>query len=319
MDIQAQPADMRLAPAAKRSRKPLSARLFPYLLVLPTLLFVFMFTVLPAARTIVDSTYAPGRRASDPAEFVGLENYTSLFDRTHHIGSRFTRVLGNTLTFTLATVVISTPLSLAFALLLNRRLRGLGIWRFSFFYPALLPLMGAASIWAFLYSDSIGLFNTVLRSFGLGTVNWIGDPNQVLWSIIIFNIWKQSGYYMIFYLAGLQNIPRDLYEAAALDGAGFWQALRYVTLPLLRRTTLFILVVSFTFAFQTVEQLQALGQGNPADRGNLLLYFIFQNIGERRNWGYVNAMTVVLVLILLAFTISNFLFFERGGREDDRG
>ncbi len=129
----------------------------------------------------------------------------------------------------------------------------------------------------------------------------------MLWAVIVVNIWKQAGYYMIFYLAGLQNIPRDFYEAAALDGANFRQQFFALTLPLLRRTTLFMLVIAFTFAFQTVEQLQVLGMGGPGNRSNLLLYFIFQTIGERRNWGYVNAMTVVLVLILLVFTVSNFV------------
>ena len=120
---------------------------------------------------------------------------------------------------------------------------------------------------------------------------------------------------MIFYLAGLQGIPKDIYEAAGLDGANAWQQLRYITFPLLRRTTLFILVIAFTFAFQTVEQLQAMNLGNPANRGNLLLFFIFQNIQERRNDGFVNAMTVILVGILLIFTVSNFFLFERSDDE----
>lgn len=293
-------------------------RLFPYLLVAPTLILVATFTLLPAIRTVIDSTMRPGRRPSDPATFVGFQNYLDLFDSAHHIGSRFTQILSNTMIFSLATVVICVPLALGFALLLNRRLRYLGVLRFGIFYPALLPLIGAASIWAFMYSDTIGVINTLARHFGLPRVNWLGDPNMVLWSIIIFNIWKQSGFYMIFYLAGLQGIPRDLYEAAQLDGANYWQQLIYLTIPLLRRTTLFVTVVTALFAFQTVEQLQALNQGNPADRGNLLLYFIFQNIGERRNWGYINAMTVILVGILLVFTLSQFVLFERG-REDVRG
>lgn len=309
-DVQPAP----IAPIAG-SRKSLWQLVFPYLLILPTLVFVLLFTVYPSIMTVRDSTYQPGRTRSAEPEYVGLENYERLFDENHFIGSRFTQVLTNTIIFAGATVVFSVPLALFFAILLNRQIKWLGFWRFSIFYPALLPLIGAASIWAFLYSDSIGLFNTVLRSFGLPTVNWLGDPSTVLLSIIIFNVWKQTGYYMLFYLAGLQNIPKDIYEAAALDGASAWQQFLYLTLPLLRRTTLFVLVVCIIFAFQTVEQLQALNMGNPADRGNLLLYFIFQNIGERRNWGYVNAMTVVLVLMLLLFTIINFVFFER--KDDD--
>lgn len=309
-------ADTLTPEALTGSRRSWWARLFPYLLVTPTLIFVFVFTIYPAFATVRDSLYEPARARNDPSVFVGVENYVDLFDSTHFIGSRFTRVLSNTLIFSFATVIFSVPLALFFALLLNRKIRAMGFLRFSMFYPALLPLIGAASIWAFLYSDSIGLFNTVMRTFGLPGINWIGDPNMVLLSLIIFNIWKQSGYYMIFYLAGLQNIPKDLYEAADLDGANERQKLRYLTMPLLRRTTLFVLVTTFIFSFQTVEQLQALNQGNPADRGNLLLYFIFQNIGERRNWGYINAMTVVLVSIILVFTIFNFVVLERN--EDEK-
>ncbi len=296
--------------------KSLRARLFPYFLIAPTLFFVFAFTLYPAVTTVIDSLYKVPRSASDPPEFVGLQNYADLFNPNHFIGSNFVLIVGNTLLFAFATVIVAVPLALLFALLLNRRLRLMSIWRFSLFYPALLPLIGAASIWAFLFSDSVGVINTVLRSFGLTGVNWLGDPNIVLAAVILVNIWKQTGYYMIFYLAGLQNIPRDFYEAAELDGANELQKLLRLTLPLLRRTTLFVLVIAFTFAFQTVEQLQVLGQGNPGNRSNLLLYYIFQTIPERRNWGYVNAMTVVLVLILLVFTVSNFVFFERG-RDDD--
>jgi sn-glycerol 3-phosphate transport system permease protein len=255
--------------------------------------------------------------ARGEAEYVGLQNYADLFDPAHYIGARFGRVLGNTVLFAAGTVLVSVPLGLGLALLLNRRIRARGLWRFSFFYPSLLPLIGAASIWAFLYSNTVGLTNTVLRSVGLPGVDWLGNPDQVLLSIIVVDIWKQAGYHMIFFLAGLQNIPRDIYEAADLDGANTQQLLRFITLPLLRRTLLFVLVIALTFAFQTVEQLSALGQGNPGDRGNLLLYFVFQNIGERRNWGYTNAMSVILAGILLVFTLSNFLLFERR-RDDER-
>lgn len=300
-----------------RPRKPLLSVLLPYALVAPTLILVMVFTTWPTLKSVIDSTYRPARIADDPPAFVGLQNYADLFTPNHHIGARFTRVLINTLIFAGLTVAISVPLALAFALLLNRRIRYMGLWRFSLFYPSLLPLIGAASIWAFLYSDRLGLLNLILGAVGIDPVSWLGDPNRVLYSVTFVNIWKQTGYFMIFYLAGLQNIPRDIYEAADLDGATYWQSVRYLTLPLLRRTTLFILVTALTFAFQTVEQLQPLGEGGPGDSSNLLLYFIFQNIAERRNWGYVNAMTILLVAIVLVFTIGNFIYFERA-HEDER-
>ncbi len=307
--------DIDITPMTASAALPWPARLwrfvFPYVLIAPTFVFVVLFTLYPAVKTVQDSFYQPARKASEPAVYVGLQNYVDLFNPTHYLGSRFTRVLINTLVFAFATVLFSVPLALLMALLLNRKMHGLGFWRFSVFYPSLLPMLGAAGLWAFLFSNQIGLINTVLRGFGLTDVNWLGDPNTILASIVLVNVWKQSGYFMLFYLAGLQNIPRDLYEAAELDGASLWQQFRSLTLPLLRRTTLFVLVIALTFAFQTVEQLQALNQGNPADRGNLMLYFIYQNIQERRNWGYINAMTVILVGILLIFTVTNLVVFER--------
>ncbi|MBC7809912.1 MAG: sugar ABC transporter permease, partial [Burkholderiales bacterium] len=148
-------------------RKPLKTLLFPYVLISPTLILVFLFTLWPAAQSIVASLYNSPRNVRDEPQFVGLDNYADLFDPDHFLGARFTRVLGNTILFTVATVAVSMPLALMFALLLNRRIRGLSLWRFSLFYPSLLPLIGAANIWAFIYSDSVGLANTVLRSLGL--------------------------------------------------------------------------------------------------------------------------------------------------------
>ena len=295
-------------------RRPIRSIVIPYLLIAPTLILVLMFNVAPAIRTVNDSLYKPARglnSAGKPPEFVGLQNFHDLFDDSHYMGTRFTRTFRNTIVFALATVGIGVPLGLLLAILLNREQPLLGLWRFAVFYPSLLPLIGAASIWSFIFSDSIGLANAILKSVGHPGLNWLGDRNLVLASVVIVNIWKQAGYFMIFFLAGLQNIPRDLYEAAALDGAGDLQQFAFLTLPLLRRTLLFVIVISFIFAFQTVEQLQALGEGGPADSANLLLYLIFQNISERRNWGYVNAMTIILIGAVLTFTVSNFLLFER--------
>ena len=301
----------------RSAQKPPFAFIMPYLLIGPTLALVLMFNVLPAIQTVNDSFYRPARglnAAGQPPDFVGLQNYRDLFDGRHYMGARFLDTFRNTVIFALATAGIGVPLGLLLALLLNRRRPLLGVWRFAVFYPTLLPLIGAASIWAFIYSDSIGLANAILRSFGHPGLNWLGDRHLVLGSVIAVNIWKQAGYFMIFFLAGLQHIPGEIYEAAALDGAGDFQQFFFLTLPLLRRTTLFVTVISFIFAFQTVEQLQALGAGGPADSANLLLYLIFQNISERRNWGYVNAMTMILVGMALIFTLVNFLVFERRER-----
>ena len=307
--------------AASR-RKSLLQLLFPYFLVAPTFLLVFVFTLWPTAQSVVSSLYRPPLTVRQQEQYVGLQNYVDLFDPANStrpdISSTFPKVLTNTLVFTFAIVIVSVPVAFLLALLLNRRLRLQGLWRFSLFYPALLPLIGAASIWSFVFADNIGLANTIIRSFGGQAVKWIGLPSMTLVSVIIVILWKQIGYFMIFYLAGLQSISREIYEAADLEGASFWQQTWYLTIPLLQRTTLFILVIASTYGFQMVEQLQALGQGGPSDTSNLLLYYIFQKFSDPRNWGYVNAMTVVLLLILMVFTVTNFYFFEWRRLKNDR-
>ena len=322
MDVSAQAAasEIKTLPIIG-PRKSLLALLFPYFLVAPTLILIFVFTIWPTTQSVIGSLYKPPLTVRQQEQFVGLQNYVDLFDSSRttrpDISAVFSKILLNTVIFTTSTVLVSVPLAFVFALLLNRPLRYLGIWRFSLFYPALLPLIGAASIWSFIYADNIGLANTVLRSFGLTTVQWLNIQSMSLLSVIIVIIWKQTGYYMIFYLAGLQSIPRDIYEAADLDGANIWQQARFITIPLLRRTTLFIMVIAFTAGFQMVEQLEALGLGGPNDSSNLLLYYVFQKFSDPRNWGYVNAITVILLLILMLFTVTNFYFFEWRRIKDD--
>ncbi|MBX3081071.1 MAG: sugar ABC transporter permease [Anaerolineae bacterium] len=286
-------------------------RALPYLLVFPTFLFVVMFTLWPTVSAVINSTIKPPPTVKQQAKFVGLQNYIDLFDPDTPIGDDFPRVFTNTLIFVGLTVPICMALAFALAMLLNRKIRALGLYRFAFFYPVLMPLIGAGSIFAFIFADTIGLANTVLRSFGLAGIKWVGDANWTFISIMLVTIWKQTGFFMIMYLAGLQNLPQDVYEAADLDGATIWQKIRYLTFPLLRGTTLFILTTGAAGAFQQVDQLYALGEGAPNQRSNLILYFLFQKYNEPRNLGYVNAITVILLILLLSFTVINFVLWER--------
>jgi sn-glycerol 3-phosphate transport system permease protein len=284
----------------------------PYLLILPTFLLIFGFTLWPTVSAVVQSTYMPGVTVKIPARFVGLDNYRALFDPDTDVGQTFPRVFLNTIIYVGVTVPVSIALAFALALLLNRPLRGIGLFRFAFFYPVLMPLIGAASVFKFLFADNIGLINTVLHSLGVqATPVWVGDPNNALIVVMIVAIWKQTGFYMIIFLAGLQSLPKDVYEAANLDGANMLDQVRFLTLPLLSGTTVFVVTIAVTMAFQMVDQLYALGEGGPADRSNLLLYFIFQKYNELRNAGIVNAVTVILLVLLLVFTLLNLRFGER--------
>ena len=281
----------------------------PYLLLLPTVILIISFTVWPTISAAIQSTYRVIGAQRIP-QFVGLSNYTDLFNPDVSIGQVFPQVLFNTLLFAVVTVSLSVLLAFVLAVLLNQKLKGMAFFRFAFFYPVLMPMIGAASMFAFIYADQIGLANVILGSLHLPTPKWIGSDLTII-AVMIVVVWKQVGFYMIIYLAGLQNLPDDVYEAARLDGARWWQEIRNITWPMLSSTTLFVVTSAVANSFQTVDQLYALGQGEPGDKSNLLLYLIYQRYTDPHNTGYVNAITVILLAILLTFTVMNFVFAER--------
>jgi len=286
--------------------------LLPYLLILPTFVFVALFTIWPMLLASYQSLFLQRlniARFRTPT-FIGAQNYIDLFG-----DDRFHQVMVNTLLYVLGTVPLSVVLGFLFALLVNRALRGIGLARLFFFYPTILPLVSAATIWMFFFTPDYGIFNTALRAIGYsGPQNWTSNPNLALISVMIVTVWKNAGYYMIFYLAGLQGLPQDVFEAAALDGASGWQMLWRITFPLLRRTTLFVTTIAFISAFQTVDHIFVLTQGGPAGARSVLLYYLWEMRFEFLNVGAASALTVVLILVLLVFTLSNFLISEQ--RED---
>lgn len=283
----------------------------PYLLVLPTVFFVALFTAWPTLLSLYQSFFRQRlniARFRDPT-FIGLENYIELLADT-----QFLQVIGNTLIYVVVTVPVSVALGFLFALLINRKLRGIGLARLAFFYPAVLPMVSAATIWMFFFTPDYGLFNTGLSAIGYsGPQNWTANPDLALIAVMIVAVWKNAGYYMIFYLAGLQNLPSDVFEAAALDGANWWQTLARITFPLLRRTTLFITTIAVIGAFQTVDHIFVLTTGGPSRRSTVLLYELYQQRMEYRDIGVSAAMTVILIVVLLLFSVSNFWLSERRG------
>jgi len=289
------------------------ARLLPYLLLIPTIVFVAAFTAWPTLLAAYQSFFRQRLnilKFRDPT-FVGFGNYTDLFT-----DDRFLRVLKNTAIYVLGTVPISIAIALLLALLVNRKFRGVGLARLALFYPAMIPLVSAATVWLFFFTPDYGLFNTALRLVGYdGPQNWTGNPSLALLTVMIVIIWKNAGFYMIFYLAGLQGLPADVFEAAALDGANGWQSLWRITIPLLRRTTLFISTVAFIGAFREVDHIFVLTNGGPSQASNLLLYYLWQVRFENSDVGRAAAVTMILVALLLIFTVSNFVVSERGTRD----
>jgi sn-glycerol 3-phosphate transport system permease protein len=299
---------MKKSPAFRKKQ-----RVLPYLLLFPTAFFVALFTLLPTLNAFTLSFFKQRlnvARFREPT-FIGIQNYVNLFH-----DPRFLQVFKNTLIYVLGTVPLSIVVAFLFAWLVNQPIRGLGFMRLSFFHPTVLPMVSAATIWMFFLTPDYGLFNTTLAAIGYhGAQNWTGNPNLALLAVMLVAFWKNAGYYMIFYLAGLQNLPKDVFEAARLDGANTWQQLRYITFPLLRRTTLFVSTIAFIGAFQTIDHIFVLTQGGPSMASSVLLYYLWQIRFEYQDVGKASAVTVILILLLLIFTVSNFWLSERKEEE----
>lgn len=288
-------------PAARRRR----ATAGPYLFLLPSLVFLATFTYYPILSSLEMSLYRVTATVRQPA-FVGVANYAGL--ATDPI---FRQVLRNSAEFLAGTVPVTVALALVLALLLNRAHALTALFRTAFFYPALLPLVGAAAIWLFVYTPGYGLIDVYLKSIMGGGVNWLGSPVLALPAVMILTIWKNAGYYMLFYLAGLQTIPAELHEAGHLEGASGWQRFRAITFPLLGPTTLFVLLIATINAFQSVDQIWLMTGGGPDNATNLLLFYIYQVAFMFFDLGKAAALTVFLLAVLMAIAALSFGLLER--------
>ncbi|WP_097461463.1 carbohydrate ABC transporter permease [Mangrovitalea sediminis] len=278
-------------------------QLYAWLLLLPALALLTAFTYMPTVATIWHSFTGSGMQ--DNVGF-NLDNYRDLID-----DDVFWQVLRNNLIYAAVTVPVSIVLALVMALWVNSKIRGKGALRLAYFTPTILPMISVANIWLFFYTPEIGLFNTILGWFGHKGYNWLGDPNLSLYSLMLMAIWKEAGFFMIFYLAALQGISPDLYQAAELEGAGRWTRFRRITLPLLMPTTLFVLINAFLNAFKLVDHLFILTKGGPNNASNLLLYYIYENAFSFFDTAYASALTVALLLILVVIALIQFGVIER--------
>jgi sn-glycerol 3-phosphate transport system permease protein len=241
----------------------------------------------------------------------GLANYQALVS-----DPSFRRALLNNLAYAVGTIVPSLVLALFFALVLAQSTRLNAMLRAVFFLPVLIPLVAAASVFLFIFLPGVGLLDYYLAKLGLQGANWIGDPDIALYSIMGLTVWKNAGYYMLFFLAGLQAIPPEAYEVTLLDGASAWQRLRYVTLPYLRPTLAFVLVIGLIGMITQVDHIFILTKGGPSDSTNLLLFYVYQQAVERYDPGKAAAATVVMLALLLALTAVSLRGAERGGGDE---
>ncbi len=280
-------------------------QVYGWLLLTPAAILLISFTYYPAVATLGQSFFSAGT-ALKPSVFVGVENYSFMLD-----DEVFWQVLKNNLWYAVGTIPASIAIALLMAVWVNGKLPLRGFIRMSYFTPTVLPMIAVANIWLFFYTPQIGLIDQVAGVLGLTTYNWLGDPDTVLTCIIVMTIWKEAGFFMIFYLAALQSLPPELEEAAKLEGAGRWYYFRRVVFPLLMPTTLFVLINAVINSFKLVDQLFILTKGGPDNASSLLLYYIYEVAFSFFDQAYASTLTVVLLVSLAVIAIGQFVFLDK--------
>lgn len=274
-----------------------AARLF----LTPALTAIFLFFFLPVlAAFVISFTDLDIYALADSARlrFIGLDNYRRL------IGDPlFWTAMKNTFYFVVTATPLSIAVSLAAAILLNSRLiRFKAIFRLNYFLPVVTTLVAVAVIWRFIYHPRFGLLNYALGFVGINPIDWLGDPRWAMPAIILMAVWKNFGYNMIIFIAGLQNISDELYEAAQIEGAGPWKQFKYVTLPLLAPTTLFVSLITMIGFFQLFAEPYVMTQGGPVNKTLSIVLYMYQEGFRWWNMGYSAAIAFVLFGVIFIFT-----------------
>ncbi len=266
--------------------------IYGWLLLSPAAILLTTFAFYPSIATLWTSLFSRGTRRN-PTEFVGGENYTDLFaDPT------FWLVVKNNLIYAAATIPISIFIALGMALWANSKIPARGFVRTAYFTPTVLPMIAAANLWLFFYTPGLGVLDQIGSLFGLPSINWLGQPETALWAVIIVTIWKEAGFFMIFYLAALQTIPEDLKEAADIEGASRFTYTRRIVLPLLMPTTLFIMVNALINSVKLIDHLFILTKGGPNDASKLILYYIWEMAFAFFDAPHAAAMTILVLIVL---------------------
>ena len=277
-----------------------------YLFLLPSLVFLALFTYYPIGFSAYLSLFR--WNVLNPEKiFVGLDNYLTLWQEP-----LFWLVLRNNLFYALGTIPATMALGLFLAVLVNQKLGAArGLYRVALFYPTMIPMVAAAMLWVWIFNPGIGLFNYYTGFLGIPRIEWLYARHWALPAIIIMSIWKNFGYFMLIYLAALQGIPGELYEAASIEGAGAWRRFWRITFPLLTPATLFVFVVAIISSFQVFDQVFVMTQGGPADQTNVLTFYIYQHAFRFWDLGMGATLTTIFICLLLVLIV---LVFRYAGR-----
>jgi ABC-type sugar transport system permease subunit len=292
-------ADHRRLARRYHLRRYLASALF----VAPSLTFFTLFMAIPVLRTVYLSFTSGG--IITPGSFVGLRNWQQIAG----VESATTALI-NTMEFAL----ISVPLTIVFAFVMGVALshvtRGAAVLRAMVYFPALAPGTVAALIWLFMVHPDFGAFNLIARQFGMGPVIWLGNETTALPTLAILDVWRNFGYFAVFFLAMIIQLPSELYEAAYLDGTNIWQRFRFLTLPLLRRAILFVVVIATIWGLQVFDTVFILTGGGPSTATVTVVYYVWNYVFNYDRIGYAAALSVVLLVIILALTLLQMRFLR---------
>jgi multiple sugar transport system permease protein len=273
--------------------------------MLPSLAILAVFIVYPMTQAL----YLSFTEYSilEPARWVGLSNYQRLMS-----DPAFHNALINTLYYAVVTTPLSVGIALGLAMLLNQRLPLRGFLRTSVFLPVVLSLAIVAIAWSFLLDPNIGLLSYWLSKIGISSgQGWLRDPGLAMPAVMLVGIWKNVGFYMVMYLAGLQSIPRELYEAASIDGAGAWRRFRRITWPLLANQTMLITILAAIATLQAFDQIFVMTRGGPFFRTETIVMMIYRVGFQEFTFGYASAMSWVLVVLIFLLSMAQLAYFRK--------
>lgn len=288
--------------SGKLMSRQMKKSLVAYSFILPNFLGFAVFTLGPVIFAFILGFLEWD--GNNPMAFVGLSNFKELFS-----DSRFKIALWNTIIYVIGTVPLTLVSSLALAVVLNQKVKGKNFFRTVSFFPYVASLVAVAAVWNMIFNPANGPINMFLYKLGVSADHlpgWAADKNFAMITVILFSVWKNMGYYMVIYLAGLQGISGELYEAAGLDGANAWQKFKNITWPMLSPTTFFVIIMLTINSFKVYDQMYMITQGGPGTSTLVLVYHIYNVAFKNWDLGYASAISMVLFLLVLIVTIVQF-------------
>jgi len=305
-------SDQSAPPAAasgERRRRTSGFRLLEkwkdFSLALPALLLLAIFTYYP----LVSSFYISltnWNLIKPIKKFVGFDNYQRLLN-----DEQFYHVLKVTFTYTVLDVVLSLLIGLLFALLFNYTSRAFGIMRLLIFMPYYISMVIASMVFVWILNPEYGVLNKALGVFGVDPVSWLNNTSTALWSVVSVSVWKGVGFAMIIFIAGLRSIPTEYYEASSIDGAGKWQQMLHITIPLLSPTTLFLIITSFISSMQVFQSVSVMTGGGPLGSTKVMVMWIYEMAFEQFKAGRASALVIIFFFIIIFFTLVQFWLSKR--------